>query len=83
MISWLLVMADEEHARYLMEQIIAGCSGYNLPVTYSDQEGSQVDMFLNMSGDGNEEPEPKPEQNLAMTEGSGEVYIISIILPHL
>jgi hypothetical protein len=42
-----------------MELIIAGnASGSNLPITYTDKEGNQVDMFLNMFGDGNEEPEP-------------------------
>ena len=64
-------MADDKATRYLMEQIIAGDgSGSNLPITYTDEEGSQEDMFLNMSGDGNEELEP--QQNFAMAEGSGD-----------
>ncbi|XP_022685441.1 uncharacterized protein LOC101762858 [Setaria italica] len=61
-------MADEENARYLMEQIIAGGSGSNLSVTYTDKEDSQADIFLNMSDDDNEEPEL--EQNIAVTEDS-------------
>ncbi|XP_004966968.2 uncharacterized protein LOC101762853 [Setaria italica] len=63
-------VADEEKARYLMEQIIAVGSGSNVPVTYTNEEGTQADMFLDMSGDGNEELEP--EQNLAVLKGSGE-----------
>ena len=52
-------MADDETARYVMEQIIVGDgSGDNLPISYTDEEGTQADMFLNMSGDGNEELEP-------------------------
>ena len=81
MFQSVVEMADDETARYLMEQIIAGDgSGSNLPISYTDEEGTQADMFLNMSGYGNEEPEP--QQNLTMVEGSGEVYIISIVLCH-
>nr|TKW28387.1 hypothetical protein SEVIR_3G317300v2 [Setaria viridis] len=69
-------MRDKEDARYLIEQIIAGGSGSNIPITYTEDEGIQADMFLNMSGDGNDEPEHRvdnnAEQNLDMTEGFGE-----------
>ena len=75
-------MADDESAWFIMEQIIAGNDiGSNLPIMYTDEEGNQVDMFLNMSGDGNVEPEP--QQNLAVAEGTDEVYIIYNVLPHL
>ena len=84
--SLLVEMGDEEDARYIMEQIIAGGSS-NVPIAYIEDEGSQADMFLNMSGDGNDEPEHRidgnAEQNLTVMEGSGEVYIIFIVLPHL
>nr|TKV94006.1 hypothetical protein SEVIR_9G267700v2 [Setaria viridis] len=51
--------------------IIAGDgSGSNLPISYTDEEGTQADMFLNISGYGNDEPEP--QQNLAVAEGSGD-----------
>nr|TKV95278.1 hypothetical protein SEVIR_9G352600v2 [Setaria viridis] len=64
-------MADDETARYIMEQIIAGDgSGDNVPLSYIDEEGTQADMFLNMSADGNEEQQP--QQQLAVKEGSGE-----------
>ena len=67
----IVEMVDDETARYLMEQIIAGDgSGDNLPISYTDEEGTQVDMFLNMSGNGNEEPEP--QQNLVVVEGSSD-----------
>ena len=70
-----------------MEQIIASGSGSNVPRTYTEDEGSQADMFVNMSGDGNDEHEhgvdDNVEQDIAVMEGSGEVYIIFIVLPHL
>jgi hypothetical protein len=37
-------------------------------------------MFLNMSADGNEEQQP--QQQLAVAEGSGEVYITILVLFH-
>ena len=85
--SLLVEMGDKEDERYIMEQIIASVSGSNIPRTYNKDEGSQADMFLNMSCDDNDKPEhcvdDNTEQNLAVTEGSGEVYIIFIVLPHL
>nr|TKV96119.1 hypothetical protein SEVIR_9G408650v2 [Setaria viridis] len=63
-------MADDEARRYLIEQIIAGDSSSNLSIAYTDEKGSQADMFLNLSVDGNEEPEP--QQNVTVAEGSYE-----------
>nr|XP_034604592.1 clumping factor A-like [Setaria viridis] len=42
-----------------MERIIAGDSTSNLPIAYTDEDGSQADMFLNLFAEGNEEPEPQ------------------------
>ena len=79
MFQSIVEMADDETARYLLEQIIAGDgSGDNLPLSYTDEEGTQADMFLNMSADGNEEPEP--QQHLAVVDGSGKVYITNLVL---
>ena len=55
--SLLVEMGDEESARYIMEEIIADGSGSNVPRTYTEDEGSQANMYLNMSSDGNDENE--------------------------
>ena len=81
MFAAIVEMADDETARYIMEQIIAGDgSGDNVPLSYTDEEGTQADMFLNMSADGNEEQQP--QQQLAVAEGSGEVYTTILVLFH-
>ena len=59
----LVEMGDEEDARYIMEQIIVGGSGCNIPRTYTEDDGSQVDIFLNMSGDVNDEPKHGVDDN--------------------
>ena len=81
MFAAIVEMADDETARYIMEQIIAGDgSGDNVPLSYTDEEGTQADMFLNMSADGNEEQQP--QQQLAVAEGFGEVYTTILVLFH-
>ena len=81
MFQSVVEMVDDETARYIMEQMTAGDgSGDNLPLSYTDEEGTQADMFLNMSADGNEEHEP--QQHLAVAEGSGEVYMNCIVSRH-
>lgn len=46
MFQSIVEMADDETARYIMEQIIAGDgSGDNLPLSYTDEEGTQADML--------------------------------------
>lgn len=46
----LLVEMDDNDSQRIMEEIICGGSGTNVP-TYTEHEGSQVDLFLNMSAE--------------------------------
>ena len=67
-------MADDENARFILEDIIVG-RDHN--VTYPEEETHQADTYLNISADGNEEP----EQNLATAEDTAEVYVINNVVP--
>ena len=67
-------MADDENARFMLEDIIAG-RDHN--VTYTEEESNQVDTYLNISTDGNE----ALEQNLAAVEDTTEVYVINNVVP--